>query len=203
MPFTTTDQITIEKSPSYFVTPEAPQRMYNLSPTVKLILIVRDPVERTVSDYSQLFNPIRSQRNLSFDEYVLSNNRVDSTVSAIRVSSYDIHMVQWLKYFPLDQIHIANGDALILDPAPEIIRAQEFLGVSSYFEKDMFYYNKTKGFYCWNVAHKGHRFHSCLGSSKGRSHPQISHNTRELLKQYFTSHNERFFKLIKRRFDWQ
>ena len=202
MPFTTRDQITIEKSPSYFVTPEAPRRMHNLSSTVKLILIVRDPVERTISDYSQLFNPIRTQKNLSFDEYVLRNNHVDSTVSAIGVSSYDVHMVQWLKYFPLHQIHIANGDALILDPVPEIIRVQEFLGVRSYFEKEMFYYNKTKGFYCWNVTHKGHRFPNCLGSSKGRPHPQISHNTRELLKQYFTSHNERFFELVKQRFDW-
>ena len=202
MPYTTPDQITIEKSPSYFVTPEAPQRIHHLSPTVKLILIVRDPIERAVSDYSQLFNPSRKQRNLTFDDFVLNKNRVDSGVSVIKVSTYDIHMVKWLRYFPLHQIHVANGDALILDPAPEIIRVQQFLGVSSFFEKDMFYYNKTKGFYCWQATRKGHRFPSCLGSAKGRPHPKISSNTRELLKQYFNSHNERFFELVKQRFDW-
>lgn len=203
MPYSTTDQITIEKSPSYFITPDAPKRIFHLAPSVKLLLIVRNPIERAISDYSQLFAPNRRSRNLTFDDFVIHSHHVDNTVSVIRVSTYAIHMVRWLRYFPLQQIHIVNGDALILDPAPEIIRVQEFLGIRNFFQKNMFYFNYTKGFYCWNkVLENGYTHQTCLGSGKGRSHPDISKTTQELLKQYFASHNERFFELVDKRFDW-
>ena len=54
MPFSYPDQITIEKSPAYFITPEAPERVYKMSKDVKLIIIVRDPTTRAISDYTQL-----------------------------------------------------------------------------------------------------------------------------------------------------
>lgn len=204
MPYSSPDQITIEKSPSYFVTPEVPERLYRLSPSVKLILIVRNPIERALSDYSQLFNPGRTSRNISFEDLVLdAQNHVDSTRSVIRVSCYDIHMVKWLKYFSLQQMHIVDGDALIRDPVQEIINVQKFLGVKDFFQEDMFYFNKSKGFYCWNkFTNSGKMYPNCLGTGKGRQHPLISSSTRELLRQYFTSHNELFFKLIRRHFDW-
>lgn len=203
MPYSTTDQITIEKSPSYFITPDVPKRIFHLAPSVKLLLIVRNPIERAISDYSQLFSPGRRSRNLTFDDFVIHNHHVDDNVSVIKVSTYAIHMVRWLRYFPLQQIHVVNGDALILDPAPEIIRVQEFLGVSSFFQNNMFYFNYTKGFYCWNkVMENGYMHQNCLGSGKGRPHPDISKTTQELLKQYFASHNERFFELVEKRFDW-
>lgn len=203
MPYSTIDQLTIEKSPSYFITPDVPKRIFHLSPNVKLLLIVRNPIERAISDYSQLFNPGRKSRNLTFDDFVIHNHHVDNTVSVIKVSTYDIHMARWLRYFPLQQIHVVNGDALILDPAPEIIKVQDFLGVSSFFQKNMFYFNYTKGFYCWNkVTENGYTHQNCLGSGKGRPHPDISKTTKELLKQYFASHNERFFELVEKSFDW-
>ena len=53
MPVSLPGQITIEKSPSYFVTPKVPERVYRMSKYVKLIVIVRDPTRRAVSDYTQ------------------------------------------------------------------------------------------------------------------------------------------------------
>lgn len=204
MPFTTNQQITIEKSPSYFVTPYVPQRLHSASPTVKVLLIVRDPIERTVSDYVQLFNPDRIGKNRSFDSVVLGGpNHVNDRAQVIRVSCYDLHIAHWLKYFPLEQIHIVDGDALIKNPAPEIIKVQSFLGISDFFKEDMFYFNSTKGFYCWHkTTDKGDIHPNCLGSSKGHQHPTISEDTRKLLKQHFFAHNEHFFKLVRRDFTW-
>ena len=205
MPYSSPDQITIEKSPSYFVTPGVPERLHRLSPSVKLLLIVRNPIERALSDYSQLFNPGRTSRNLSFEDVVLDERKhVDGTTSVIRVSCYDTHIVEWLKYFSLEQMHIVDGDALIRNPVAEIIMVQNFLGIRDFFQEDMFYFNKTKGFYCWNkFTDNGKMQPNCLGSGKGRQHPQISTDTRELLRKYFTSHNERFLKLVKMYFDWK
>lgn len=49
MPFTTKDQLTIEKSPAYFVSKQVPKRVYDLNPKMKLILVVRNPITRAIS----------------------------------------------------------------------------------------------------------------------------------------------------------
>lgn len=54
MPHSYVGQITIEKSPSYFVTPEVPERIRAMNSSIKLLLIVREPVTRAISDYTQL-----------------------------------------------------------------------------------------------------------------------------------------------------
>lgn len=50
------DQITVEKSPNYFVDPVVPERVYKLNTSMKLLLILRDPVRRTISDYLQIMD---------------------------------------------------------------------------------------------------------------------------------------------------
>ncbi|KAL5285732.1 HS3ST5 family protein [Megaselia abdita] len=54
MPHSFRGQITIEKSPSYFVSPEVPERVRAMNATIKLLLIVREPVTRAISDFTQL-----------------------------------------------------------------------------------------------------------------------------------------------------
>lgn len=53
MPPTLEGQITMEKTPSYWVTRSAPKRVYAMNPGVKLLAVVRDPVTRAISDYTQ------------------------------------------------------------------------------------------------------------------------------------------------------
>lgn len=63
MPLSRPDQLTVEKSPSYYVTPEVPERVWAMNPTVQLILIVRDPVTRLLSDFAQI-EASRAAQNL-------------------------------------------------------------------------------------------------------------------------------------------
>jgi hypothetical protein len=53
MPPTLEGQVTMEKTPSYFVTREVPQRVRQMNPNTKLLVVVRDPVTRAISDYTQ------------------------------------------------------------------------------------------------------------------------------------------------------
>ncbi|KAH9365253.1 hypothetical protein HPB48_015945 [Haemaphysalis longicornis] len=53
MPLSLPDQITMEKTPSYFVTREVPARIRAMRPDVRLLVVVRDPVTRALSDYAQ------------------------------------------------------------------------------------------------------------------------------------------------------
>ena len=59
MPLSMGHQITIEKSPDYFTNEQAPKRIWQMNPYVKLILIVRDPVERAISHFT-FQNPNRN-----------------------------------------------------------------------------------------------------------------------------------------------
>jgi len=52
-----------------------------------------------------------------------------SSYDALNRSLYYQHMKMWLKYFPLSQIHIVNGDRLIKKPWHEVLRVEKFLGV--------------------------------------------------------------------------
>ena len=206
MPYSQSHQITIEKSPSYFVSASAANRVYSLSPKQKLILIVRNPIDRTVSDYTQLDNKKSKEGgHWSFEgEVFLSpSGQINTAFSPVSVSMYDIHIERWLEYFRLDQILIVDGDNLIKEPVAELKRVEKFLGVKEYFTNDMFYYNSTKGFHCWKKTDKnGKVVPFCLGSAKGRQHLKLSNHTEQRLASFFAPHNNKFYEQILHKFDW-
>ena len=53
MPTSIHGQITMEKTPSYMVTEEAPERVYKMNSNMKIIVVLKDPVERAISDFTQ------------------------------------------------------------------------------------------------------------------------------------------------------
>lgn len=204
MPLTSKGQVTIEKSPSYFVVDEVPLRMSMVSQQLKLLLIVRNPIDRLVSDFVQLDSK-RLKKNgnrYTLEELVFhSSGEVNKHYSPVSVSMYDTHFQNWLQYFSLEQIHIVDGDALIKNPVPELQKAEKFLGVSTYFRQEMFYFNETKGFYCWKKSGKnGSDKPTCLGDGKGREHPSLSTTTLSKLHNFFSPHNENFFHLCQCQF---
>ena len=203
MPHSTRSQITVEKSPSYFVSQRAPGRIRGMSPRMKLILIVRNPVDRTISDYTQLLR--KGRRKGSFEEELfLLSGEINTKFYPLSISTYDIYFEKWLENFQIDQIHLVDGDTLIKNPAGELEKTERFLGIGQFFSQDMFYFNSTKGFYCWKkFDERGtHLVPNCLGSAKGHALPQLSNYTVQRLVEYFRPHNERFFMQAQRRFNW-
>jgi len=55
MPLVSRGQMTVEKSPNYFISNKTPQRIYEMNKNIKLILAVREPVERAISDFVQRY----------------------------------------------------------------------------------------------------------------------------------------------------
>jgi [heparan sulfate]-glucosamine 3-sulfotransferase 5 len=125
-------QLTGEKSPKYFVAPHVPARIKDYSrmvqKDVKLLLVVRNPVDRVISDYAQGLD--KREVNLSRTKKIREefNRRafdqrtgdVNSRWGAISVSQYSTHLSRWLEKFSLKQLHIVDGDKLIADPANEM-----------------------------------------------------------------------------------
>ena len=196
--------MTIEKTPAYFITKKAPMRIWQMNPRVRLLLIVRDPVTRVLSDYTQILSS-RTAQNLSFssfEELVIDPETSDINLSykAVQISLYHQHFRRWLVYFPRSHIHIVDGDQLIAHPARELAKVENFLGLPHKLTSDMFYFNTTKGFYCMKrrISHE----ERCLGSSKGRKHPDIDKKVLRKLRKFYAPHNEVFFNLTGRTFDW-
>ncbi|KAG8557382.1 hypothetical protein GDO81_016610 [Engystomops pustulosus] len=202
MPRTLEGQITMEKTPSYFVTPEAPRRIYNMSKDTKLIVVVRNPVTRAISDYTQTLSKTPSLptfQALAFKNSSLGT--IDTTWSAIRIGIYAKHLENWLQYFPLSKFLFVSGERLVSDPAGEMGRVQDFLGLKRVITDKHFYFNKTKGFPCLKKP-EGSSKPRCLGKSKGRPHPDIDKTLLLRLQDFYRPYNMKFYQMTGQNFGW-
>lgn len=200
MPFSYPHQTTIEKTPGYFTSVKAPKRIHDMNSSTRLLLILRDPTERVISDYTQVYyNRLENHKPVqAIEEMVIKNGALNTKYKAIQRSLYDIHMGNWLHYFPLHQIHIVDGGALIKNPVEELQKVEIFLNIPARIMTSNFYFNQTKGFYCLRSDGK----ERCLHESKGRPHPVVNGTVLKELHAYFREHNERFFRMVKQSFNW-
>ncbi|KAI7797116.1 heparan sulfate glucosamine 3-O-sulfotransferase 3B1b [Triplophysa rosa] len=202
MPKTLEGQITMEKTPSYFVTREAPARIYALSRDTKLIVVVRDPVTRAISDYTQTLSKkpdIPTFESLTFKNR--TTGLIDTSWSAIQIGIYAKHLDNWLQYFPMVQILFVSGERLITDPAGELGRVQDFLGLKRIITDKHFYFNQTKGFPCLKKAEGSSKPH-CLGKTKGRTHPNIDPEVVQRFRDFYRPFNMKFYQMTGHNFGW-
>ena len=107
MPLARETDMVIEKTPAYFITEYVPERIYAMNSTIKIILIVRDPVTRVISDYAQLVSnriekkeqKLQQQRHIeTFEEAILlPNGKINANYKGIRISLYAIYFSRWIK----------------------------------------------------------------------------------------------------------
>ncbi|KAM5151816.1 uncharacterized protein ACMZJ9_010073 [Mantella aurantiaca] len=203
MPRTIEGQITMEKTPSYFVTNEAPQRIYSMAKDTKLIVVVRNPVTRAISDYTQTLS--KKPEIPTFEVLAFKNRTlglIDASWSALRIGIYALHLESWMQYFPLSQILFVSGEHLITNPAEELAKVQDFLGLQRIITDKHFYFNKTKGFPCLKKP-EDTGAPRCLGKSKGRTHPKIDPEVIQRLKKFYKPFNAMFYQMTGQDFQWE
>jgi len=202
MPNLGPNQLAVEKSPSYLVTPGVAERIRAMDPTVHLLMIVREPVTRLVSDFTQItFNRLeKGLQTRTFDETMIrSDGSVNVDYYGVDTGLYSRHLERWYQHFPREQIHVVNGDRLIKTPWREISKIEKFLRLESKVTQDNFYFNTTKGFHCLRPGQGSER---CLAKSKGRPHVNVSKQSITLLRKFYMPHNLRFYNLVGRDFGW-
>ncbi|CAG2193519.1 heparan sulfate glucosamine 3-O-sulfotransferase 1-like [Mytilus edulis] len=202
MPYSYPEQITVEKSPRYFITDKVPERISMMNSTIKLIVVLRNPTTRVLSDYTQVYYN-KLAKGVTFqkiEELVIDpyTGEINTDYKAVRISIYHHHFERWLRVFKREQILIVDGDNLILDPVSEIKHVESFLGLEHRITQDNFYFNKTRGFFC----KKQGSMEKCLGATKGRPHPGTHPSVIRKLNKFFKPHNEKLFKMINRTFKW-
>ena len=211
MPPSTENQITIEKTPSYIMSPIVLQRIYLYDSQVKLIIIIRDPIIRLQSQYAHTYrNAPAGAHKPDFKIWVRgdsSDNRITHFVG------YTKYIRQVYDQFPKNQILVLAEEDFEQNPLSVMKEVELFLNLKPAFSKDMFYYNKGKGFYCFNRENeffptvlkmvKVNNRTGCLGEDKGRDHPDIDDVFLKELVQFIRPHNEQLFRLIGKRIVWE
>uniref|UniRef100_UPI00358EFA2F heparan sulfate glucosamine 3-O-sulfotransferase 1-like isoform X2 n=1 Tax=Myxine glutinosa TaxID=7769 RepID=UPI00358EFA2F len=207
MPPSHDDQVTLEKTPAYFTEPEVPGRIASMYAglnitDLRLLLILRDPIDRLLSDYTQLMHNRgeRGKARPSLDEVLLTRDgkHINTDYKAIQRSLYAGHMENWLRHFSRDHLLIVDGDRLIREPLPELKRVEQFLGLPSFLGSDHLYFNATRGFYCLRDV----RRNRCLNDSKGRPHPNVNATLLAQLQEFFRKPNHKLYTLVGQTFDW-
>ena len=186
--------ITGEYTSTYMYHPDVPKRIFNLLPKIKLIVILRNPIDKAYSTYQQQFRfgeyttsfedainaefrridlnkdfPELNSNNYDFENFVAQN--------IIRHGVYADYLETWLKIFDRKQILILNSDDLKKSTKETLRRVFNFLNVSNYDIKDTSQVNVGK-------------------------YPTINKITRKKLIEFFKPHNQRLNKLLDTEFNW-
>lgn len=115
-----------EISPSYLPDWNAPARAHDYDPNLRILVALRDPVERA---YSNHLHDIRlayyKGSDLTF-EAGLANNPM-----YLEQSRYAQHLSRWLEFFPMDRMLIVLQEEIRADPQAQARRIYEFLGIST------------------------------------------------------------------------
>jgi len=111
-----------EVSPSYsLLDPEDIRKMHELLPNVKLILLLRDPIDRAWSHYNYV----------SPKDKVLDINHFESFINSIKQekrSDYIRVIDNYLKYYPKNQLFVGFFDHIKSNPQDLLEKVVYFLG---------------------------------------------------------------------------
>ncbi len=104
-----------EASPAYSFYPEAARRIAKTMPHAKIVMMLRDPVERALAHYAAFVQEGREHLNLAMA--LEQEKRRLSTGWAYHwayggLSEYTVALRRYLAHFPLPQIHLVRAEDL-------------------------------------------------------------------------------------------
>jgi hypothetical protein len=156
-----------EASPKYATFPKyehVPERIFALVPHVKLIYIVRDPVERAESHYyHRYFNRTESR---GIDEVFAELEDLDDPLVA--VSMYGMQLERYLEFFPLSQILIVDNRDLRQAREATMRSVFSYLGVDPNFSSKSFKREVKSRAKTVRISRAGARLHRSAPVQFGR-----------------------------------
>lgn len=182
-----------EASPYYFFHPLVPERIFNTFPGIKLILLLRDPVSRSYSQYHHMKR--HGRISLSFEHCVKLESEIlkgrkeafftekDHSdpmyrrFSFLARSRYAEQLAGWYTFFPKEQILIIRSEDYFCNQANTFREVFDFLELTP-------------------CAIKLSRKH------KPSDYPPMKEETRLKLQEYFEPFNQDLYKLTGRDFGW-
>jgi hypothetical protein len=186
--------LTLDASPYYLVHPLVPQRAAQLLPRVKLIALLRNPIDRALSHYQH--EARAGRETLSFEEainqeparlageeerlcrdpqyYSYNHHRFSYLLRGVYVDQ----LRRWMACFPRTQLLVVQSERLFRDPASVTAAVCEFLGLSPH-----------------RLAH----YQTFL---RGTYQREIPDQLRTRLAAYFEPYNHDLYRWLGEKFDW-
>jgi hypothetical protein len=140
--FTGKGRIFGEASPGYTAFPfvsGVPERMHSVVPDTKLIYMVRDPIDRTMSHY--IHNYTGRWENRKIEDAL---KPIDDSNVYICLGKYYMQLEQYLQYFPSSQILIITQEDLYSERRETLQRVFRFLHVDDTFYSEKFTHVKHR-----------------------------------------------------------
>jgi len=136
-------QQTFDASPSYFIHSQVAQRIHALYPDIKILILLRDPVERTLSHFFYKHPIGKTIEEVLEKEMDLIRGNEASLFSPdnrgvipftqlptlyIVKSLYQLALLHWLEYFSPEQILLLKAEHLFKSPGQTLDTIFSFLG---------------------------------------------------------------------------
>ena len=184
--------ITGEATASYICHPQAPQRIAATLPEVKLIALLRNPVDRAYSHYHHTKRIGRE--GLSFEEAIAKETkRVERlereslrlgfkspayNYTYLSSGRYAEQLVNWLEVFDRQKLLILKSEDFFARPETIFHQVLEYLELPSWSPK---------------------KFRKHNDNSYGQ---EMKSSTRKDLAEYFRPHNQKLYELLDIDFGW-
>lgn len=182
--------ITGEASPYYLFHPHAAKRIYETMPQVKLIALLRNPVDRAYSHYKYLGKikePFKEAIKLEQerigeerDKMIKDetyNSRFHQTYSFLSKGIYVDQLKVFQRYFNKDNILILKSEDFFKDPQSVVNQVFEFLNLPQYNIDKFPIYNES-------------------------NYKSLDNSMQKYLVDYFKPHNQRLYEYLGENFDW-
>jgi len=177
-----------EASPYYLAHPSSPARAHRFNPDFKLIVMLRNPIDRALSHYNhqvrQGVETLSFSDALAQEESRLAGERekmiADSnyysnsywSYSYIERGRYDLHLRNWLSTFDRSQLLVLNSETFFRNPQAVFSETVEFLQLSA------------------------HKLASVSPKNSGGAYAKMPTATRNYLRGQFSEHNAALKELV-------
>ena len=123
------DQILGEKSADYLAHPDAPARLAAALPEVRLVVQLRNPVDRAYSDYKML---VRRGTVTKGPEHYL-DGRPNDQPRFLEDGLYAQHLRRWLAHFDAEQIKILLFEDVKAAPEASVAIVSDHIGAPRHY----------------------------------------------------------------------
>jgi len=179
--------LTFDDTPFYVYNEDVAKKIKNYFPKTKLIIILRNPIDRAYSNYH--LGVRMGDEKRTFDQAVDDEMQKIAEYNEIEMDDYisqsylgrGIYAKQleiWLKYFPASVIKILESERFSNDTGKTLNEVFEFLDLPNHNIRNL----KKK-----NVA----------------EYPPMRTETRQKLCNFFSEYNEELYDMLKVRYDWR
>jgi hypothetical protein len=184
-----------EASPYYIFHPFAAERIHGTLPQCRIIMVLREPINRSVSQYYHEVAKRRETLPIA-DAFAAEEERVAGELDRMRTPTYQpfnhehfsyvgksVYVDQvrrYLNVFPREQVLVLQAERFFTETEQVVRETFEFLGIApDYVPPNLKPSNVSR-------------------TKKEELPPQL----RQRLEEYFARKNEELYELIGTRFDW-